>query len=388
MKREIPYVQYVFDTSDTEGSVLQLAPFLFPGNNFTDGTIRVSKLCQGTTNALFKVSRQPAGPHCQDIAVKVLVKVYGEGTEITIDREKELQLHKILSDNQLAPDLLVRFSNGHGYAFLDGTACSVEEIAEKRIWCGVARELANWHAVLPVVNVKLPGDVVDFEPSIWSTAKKWLDALPSNTEKQRAKKKLLHGEFQYLKKTLLGNDPRQSLVFGHGDLLCGNIIMQSLSVNDRPEKAASVKFIDYEHSTYCPPAFELANHFAEWAGFDCNYNLLPTTSTRVEFIREYLQAHRDITKERHGTDGPTPPSSRVTQAEVDQVMADVDSFRGFPGFYWGLCALIQAQASTGSIDFDYAGYAEKRLQEYWAWRGAVSGANEAVSLREERWTAP
>jgi hypothetical protein len=86
------------------------------------------------------------------------------------------------------------------------------------------------------------------------------------------------------------------------------------------------------HSTYCPRAFELANHFAEWTGFECDYNLLPTTSTRLAFIRGYLLAHHDIVRERDGTDGTLPP--RVTQAEVDRVMAEVDAFRGFPGFYW------------------------------------------------------
>lgn len=86
------------------------------------------------------------------------------------------------------------------------------------------------------------------------------------------------------------------------------------------------------HATYCPRAFELANHFAEWAGFQCDYNLLPTTSTRLAFIRDYLQTHHDIVRERDGADGSLP--SRVTQAEVDRVMAEVDTFRGFPGFYW------------------------------------------------------
>ena len=55
-----------------------------------------------------------------------------------------------------------------------------------------------------------------------------------------------------------------------------------------------------------------------------------------------------------------------------------------------LCALIQAQASTGTIDFDYAGYAEKRLGEYWAWRKVDAGNVEAneMPLREKCWALP
>ena len=62
-------------------------------------------------------------------------------------------------------------------------------------------------------------------------------------------------------------------------------------------------------------------------------------------------------------------------------------FRGIPGFYWGIWALIQATISQ--IDFDYGAYAEVRLGEYWAWRGEEDGARERegreMSERERRW---
>jgi ethanolamine kinase len=57
----------------------------------------------------------------------------------------------------------------------------------------------------------------------------------------------------------------------------------------------------------------------------------------------------------------------VTEEEVERLMAEVDLFRGVPGFYWGIWALIQATISQ--IDFDYAQYALVRLGEYNAWRG-------------------
>lgn len=65
----------------------------------------------------------------------------------------------------------------------------------------------------------------------------------------------------------------------------------------------------------------------------------------------------------------------------------MDVFRGLPGFYWGIWALIQATISQ--IDFDYASYAETRLGEYWAWRDEISGdrqsAGKEIPLREKRW---
>lgn len=93
--------------------------------------------------------------------------------------------------------------------------------------------------------------------------------------------------------------------------------------------------IVYRHATYCPIAFELANHFAEWTGFECNYNLLPKTSVRRAFIREYLETHGDISRKHDVTHLPSKTElPAVTDAAVENLLCQVDHFRGFPGFYW------------------------------------------------------
>lgn len=79
------------------------------------------------------------------------------------------------------------------------------------------------------------------------------------------------------------------------------------------------------YSTPCERAFDIANHFAEWGGFDCDYNLLPTKSVRREFISVYLSSFET---HRSGASGA------VSQSQVDDLMAEVDLFRGVPGFYW------------------------------------------------------
>lgn len=72
---------------------------------------------------------------------------------------------------------------------------------------------------------------------------------------------------------------------------------------------------------------------------------------------------------------------------VNRLFEEVERFRGIPGFYWGIWALIQATISQ--IDFDYAAYAEIRLGEYWAWRDEVDGQRvkegREMPLRERRW---
>ncbi|RSL49701.1 hypothetical protein CEP54_012315 [Fusarium duplospermum] len=378
---QVPFVNQVFDKDDAKGSSLRLSEFLFPDAGATaEERFEVKPLTQGTTNGLFKVTYRPVDASTDDA---VLVKVYGDGTDITIDRNKELKVHQLLAENKLSSSPLVRFANGHAYQFIHGRTCSVSDMANPVIYRGVARELARWHATLPIVEPNDQQASLEHEPSVWATAKKWLDAIPSQPKRSKVDKALLREQFHYVTgKLLLNGDKPGPLVLGHGDLLCGNIIVQDSS---ELTEAASVRFIDYEHATYCPRAFELANHFAEWTGFECDYTLLPSRSTRRDFIQEYLS---EIDRLQQDGDHAHIPS--VSEAQVDNLMAQVDSFRGFPGFYWGLCALIQAETSTGAIEFDYAGYAEKRLAEYWEWRRVHDGsvdANEGISQREERWAA-
>jgi len=170
----------------------------------------------------------------------------------------------------------------------------------------------------------------------------------------------------------------EQLVFAHCDLLSGNVIIQPRSAT-KPNAPTVVSFIDYEYATPSPAAFDIANHFAEWGGFDCEHHLLPSQSQRIDFIREYIRsyfAHLDEKK-----------SDEAIEAESRQLFAEVDVFRGIPGFYWGIWALIQATISQ--IDFDYASYAEVRLGEYWAWRAESDGSRVAsgkeLPLREKRW---
>jgi len=169
-------------------------------------------------------------------------------------------------------------------------------------------------------------------------------------------------------------------VFAHCDLLSGNVIVLPKALGTAGDKTAeTVTFIDYEYATPSPAAFDIANHFAEWGGFDCDFSVLPTRAQRREFIAEYVHAYFGQLPEK--------PSIVDEAAEVEKLLAEVDVFRGLPGFYWGIWALIQATISQ--IDFDYASYAETRLGEYWAWRAETSG-NRAKSgaempLRERRW---
>lgn len=64
------------------------------------------------------------------------------------------------------------------------------------------------------------------------------------------------------------------LVFGHNDLLSGNILILQQPGFDpaSPDRTGRVVFIDYEYGAYTFRDFDIGNHFTEYAGFDGNYD--------------------------------------------------------------------------------------------------------------------
>lgn len=210
---------------------------------------------------------------------------------------------------------------------------------------------------------------------------KWIAALPIATTAQTTRRDELMHELEWLTKQL-GDTPgvggSNAFIFAHCDLLSGNVIIEpspsSASASRRssassgseiPETASTVSFIDYEYATPAPASFDIANHFAEWGGFECDYSVMPTRNVRRAFLREYLRSFS------------THQNRTYKESELEELFQQVDKFRAVPGFYWGIWALIQAEISL--IDFDYASYAEVRLGEYWAWK------EEKQTVREKRW---
>lgn len=58
----------------------------------------------------------------------VLVRIYGNKTELFVDRENEVKSFRVLHENRCAPHLYCTFNNGLCYEFLQGTALEPEHI--------------------------------------------------------------------------------------------------------------------------------------------------------------------------------------------------------------------------------------------------------------------
>ncbi|KAJ9668621.1 hypothetical protein H2201_001263 [Coniosporium apollinis] len=425
------HIPLCYDNANSEASALRLVLALEPDWKQHQNCIEFVKFTDGITNTLLKAVKKGPGQSRECIDQEaIMLRAYGEGTAVLIDRERERLSHSLLASHGLAPPLLASFDNGLLYKFIPGEVCSPSDLRRPEIWRGVARRLAEWHATLPISSISSepnleaqngvpnghrredspvpmvqqkrgPGtsDQAPTEeapitsgkpvPNLWTVMQKWIAALPAGTEAERKRQAMLRTELVWLAGRLadtpgIGDKP---LVFAHCDLLSGNVIvaptaspdsssasLSSQQTNGSDDALTSVSFIDYEYATPAPAAFDLANHFAEWGGFDCDFSVLPTKRQRRDFLQAYL-----VSFNQH-------LGRRYRDEELEQLFQDVDAFRGIPGFYWGIWALIQATISH--IDFDYASYAEVRLGEYWAWKEnlekrAVNGKEKPP--RERRW---
>ncbi|TPX66863.1 hypothetical protein SpCBS45565_g04229 [Spizellomyces sp. 'palustris'] len=283
----------------------------------------------GITNKLVRCLHQPTGE-------SALVRCYGKGSDILIDRRQEMLNLIALSRLGLSPALYGRFHNGLVYGYVEGVQFSVEDMQHPRKSLLVATQLARWH------RVDLPGE--PRVPKLFSTLWRWLDAATySNSSADRKFKTSLNmddlkedlRQLQIVLEKL--NSP---VTFCHNDLLSGNIVYD--------QTRDSVAFIDYEYGNYSYRGFDIGNHFCEHAGFDCDWSLYPTKSFQLGWLREYIQSFTG--------------SDAVSADEVEALYKEVAKFSLASHFYWAVWALVQAEISD--LDFDYLEYALMRLREY------------------------
>ncbi|KAK1855559.1 hypothetical protein CCHR01_01734 [Colletotrichum chrysophilum] len=88
----VPYFQHIFNVSEVIGSVLRLREYLFPNISRDTGDVEITALTQGTTNGpqkLYMVAVRPSGPAAIPRSESSLVKIYGDDTDIIIDRPRK-----------------------------------------------------------------------------------------------------------------------------------------------------------------------------------------------------------------------------------------------------------------------------------------------------------
>lgn len=140
------------------------------------------------------------------------------------------------------------------------------------------------------------------------------------------------------------------MVFSHNDLLLGNIVYTS--------SLHRVTFIDYEYADYNFQAFDIGNHFAEFAGVDVvDYTRYPSREFQMRWLRVYLENFRGLRRRNVENDMgmememENEEEEHVNEADIERLYVQVNQFALAAHFFWTIWSLVQAEYST--IDFDY-----------------------------------
>ncbi|CAB4001462.1 ethanolamine kinase 1 [Paramuricea clavata] len=277
----------------------------------------------------------------------IMFRLYGNRTELFIDREQELVNVEFLHARGFAPKLYATFENGYCCGFIPGRTLETEEMSDEHLSALIAKKLARVHAI------ELPSDFKTGEPCAFSMIEKFLSVLPDkfddDVKQTRYEKEILSkvnvvDELKLLKDKL-GNC-NVPLVYCHNDLLVKNII--------RNKEDDDVSFIDYEYGAYNYSAFDIGNHFNEFGGvvIDPDYSLYPNKDFQLKWLRIYLEEKAKV----QGT------GDVITEEQLEKLYVQVNQFALVSHLFWGVWALLQANFS--SIDFDFLLYSRNRLYEY------------------------
>jgi ethanolamine kinase len=50
-----------------------------------------------------------------------------------------------------------------------------------------------------------------------------------------------------------------------------------------------IQFIDFEYGSYNYRGYDIANHFCEFPGFECDWKKFPSKETQCQWLAYYLQ---------------------------------------------------------------------------------------------------
>ncbi|NWU95508.1 EKI1 kinase, partial [Upupa epops] len=337
---EVPKLDITVSERDGPGcrhGALQLLRRLRP--HWRPEEVTLQLFTDGITNKLI-------GCYVGDVTDDVvLVRIYGNKTELLVDRDEEVKSFRVLQAHGCAPQLYCTFNNGLCYEFMQGEALDPEHVCNPDIFRLIARQLAKIHTI-HAHNGWIP------KSNLWLKMGKYFSLIPTEFPDKEVNKRflsdipspqVLQEEMAWMKERL--SNLGSPVVLCHNDLLCKNIIYN--------KKRGDVQFIDYEYSGYNYLAYDIGNHFNEFAGVnEVDYSLYPNRKLQEQWLRSYLEAYKEY--KGFGTE--------VSEKEVEVLYVQVNQFALASHFFWGLWALIQAKYST--IDFDFLGYAIVRFNQY------------------------
>ncbi|XP_076909584.1 putative choline kinase 3 [Bidens hawaiensis] len=306
------------------------------GDVFDISKLKVVHLSGAMTNVVYRIT-WPKGATENDER-QVLVRIYGEGSDVFFDREEEIRTFESISTLKYGPRLLGQFPEGRVEEFIHAKTLSASDLRDPEISALIAAKMREFHNL----DMHGPKNVL-----LWQRVRKWLVKARSLCSQEHAKEfqlDILETEIDTLENEL--SNHQQVVAFCHNDLHYGNIMID--------DKTKTITLIDYEYASYNPVAYDLANHFCQWAAnyhtdtpHVLDYNMYPDLEDRRRFVQSYLSS----------------TGNQPCDDEVDQLLDDIEKYTLANHLFWGIWGIISGYVNH--IDFDYIEYARQRFSQYW-----------------------
>ncbi|CAJ0905511.1 13773_t:CDS:2, partial [Entrophospora sp. SA101] len=180
VKENFVYIDYKVSSSNLIEDSNYVTLKLFP--TWDQKTLEYVQCKDGITNKLVKC-------YNKSLNISLLIRAYGNKSEVLIDRNQEILNLVRLSMLELSPPLYGRFSNGFVYGYIPGKVFTVEDMSDPYKSTLVAKKLAQWHSV----------DMVgDKTANLFPTLYKWLGEVPISYSNSDINKKF-HENFNIKK---------------------------------------------------------------------------------------------------------------------------------------------------------------------------------------------
>lgn len=102
----------------------------------------------------------------------MLVRIYGNKTDLLIDRNAEKLNIAFLHQHGLAPELYATFKNGLVYEFVPGETINTKTVCDPKIWRLVAINMARMH------KLPLTAEEASKEPMLKTKTIRFLELIP------------------------------------------------------------------------------------------------------------------------------------------------------------------------------------------------------------------
>ena len=273
-----PVTISVHDETETRGEMAALLQKVL----LTDVVFDFQLLTGGKTNRVYVAtstsSTSSDGPR------PCLVRLFGQGSEGFLDRDRGLAVAHALSQQGLGPAVHARFANGTVEEFVPSRTLEPNDISRPEVQARIAASLGRFHTA----NVAGPSPPEGFHAR---EINRLAGLLVDRGKRPGGGSCSDMGEVDPLLRSLIDLvapvlaltrtlGTAADMVLCHNDLLAGNIL-------ECAAPREGLLFIDFEFTEYGHKYLDIGNHFTKYTGYTSDWSKYPSPEAQVNFLAAY-----------------------------------------------------------------------------------------------------